>query len=150
MAAERVAVRQVEDELGKGFFQTTIEQGGLKRQDRVPAIYIGGGYEARQAYIQQQLDTGIPVVAYRAGERGQCVVVVNHGVVAVETARRFDTSKTGAVSLARFKWTDLNPADNSAQLIDSFSRGPNTPQLEFTGASKQTGTPIKITIGFVR
>lgn len=150
MAVEKVAVRQLEDEPGKGFFQTTIEEGWVKRQDRVPALYIEGGYEEIQAYIQQQLDTGVPVVAYRAGNQGQCVVAVNHDVVAVKTARKFDTSKTESVSLARFRWIDLNPADNSARLIDTFSRGLNTPQLEFTGTSKQTGVPIKITVGFVR
>lgn len=147
MAIERgVTVRQVEDEPGKGFFRTTIEEGGVKRQDRVPALHIEGGYEASQAYIQQQLDTGVPVVAYRAGERGQCEIAVNHKVVAVRRAREFSNS-----IFKESGWTDLDKPDYySPHLIDSSGQGGNTPKIEFTGTNRQTSAPIKITVGFVR
>lgn len=151
MAVERrVAVRQVENEPGKGFFQTTIE-GGVERQDRVPALYIEGGYEAEQTYIRQQLDTGVPVVAYRAEERGQCTVAVNQRVVAVKEARKSDSAVFKKSRWVEFMWTDLDKSDYySPHLVDSYGQGENAPKIEFTGTNRQTNAPIKITVGFVR
>ena len=151
MAKERgVAVRPVENEPGEGFFLTTIEEGGgVNVQEQAPTMSIEGDYEAGQAYIQEQLKTGVPVVAYRAGRRGQCVVVVNPAVIAVNTAWGFSVS--GAPLLGNFTWRQLEaPAYYSPQLVGSYGQGPNTPKLEFTGTNNQTGLPIKITVIFVQ
>ena len=152
----RVAVRPVEvveDEPGKGFFLTTIEEGEDNVQGaRIPALHIKGGYEAEQAYIQKQLETGIPVVAYRSGKRGQCTVAVNQDVIAVDAARKFDTQNFDTPFYPKnFEWTDLGAETYYSQhLVDSYGQGENTPKLEFTGTNNQTGLPIKITVGFVR
>jgi hypothetical protein len=143
-----VIVRSVEDEPGTGFFQMTTEEGGVEHQDRVPAIYIEGGYKAKQAYIQEQFETGVPVVAYRAEERGMCVVVVNRDIVSVDTARKFEKQSMSPT----WTWKGLEiGADYYSPLhVDSYGQGENTPKLEFTGTNRQTRAPIKITVGFVR
>lgn len=149
MALEReITVRQVEDESGQGFFQITIEEGGVERPNRVPALSIKGGYGGRygasRAYIQQQFETGTPVVAYRAGGWGVCEVAVDPNVVDISHAR--ETFRDLA-NPREWHWRDrdlkqsrgtyfVGPAGNSA--------------LELTGINKQTDAPIKITVGFVR
>lgn len=144
---ERVAVRQVENESGQGFFQMTIEEGGVERQDRVPALYIEGSYEASQAYIQQRLDTGIPVVAYRAGERGMCEVAVNRDVVDISHARKtFRDLASPWASHREWRWRDIGLKQSDPYFIDPADNS----TLELTGINKQTDAPIKITVGFVR
>lgn len=146
MAAERgVTVQQVEDEPGTGFFETTIEEGGVERKDRVPALYIQGGYEASQAYIrQQQLDTDASVVAYRAGKRGMCGVAVNPNVVKIIRARKTFINWENPKERP---WKNVDPKQLSGPyFIDPADKS----VLELTGVNKQTGAPIKIIVGFVR
>jgi hypothetical protein len=138
MTGERPLWEEVTDKPGAGYFEMTIKEGESEPiTSRVPTR-IASDWEERK--YRKSINT--PVIAYRFGPEGMCVVMPNPGIVQSGTLTNTYTREAGAQITATYTQTEF--------FGDAYMFAvPDSGACIKINALAITGIPFETTVRFV-